>query len=92
MNRLRLFLVAAIAVSALAISCQSGFANESGWYPYVIARGQDRAVIENTPIELRPNRPFHFYGNSVRRVYYRGNQMPRTRSYVRRSNPGVRRR
>jgi hypothetical protein len=36
-------------------------------YPYVIARGADRQVIQNTPIEQRPNRPLHFYGNFVRR-------------------------
>ncbi len=49
---------------------------EPGWYPYVIARGADRAIIESTPIELRPYRPFHFYGNTVRRNYYRGNTSP----------------
>ena len=40
----------------------------NGWYPYVIARGNDRAIIRNTPMELRPNRPMHFWGNSRRRL------------------------
>jgi hypothetical protein len=40
----------------------------SGWYPYVIARGEDRTWIRETPIEQRPNRPLHFWGNSRRRV------------------------
>ena len=48
-------------------------AQQNNWYPYVIARGEDRAVIQNTPIELRPNRPLHFYGNIVRRNVARGN-------------------
>ena len=40
----------------------------SGWYPYVIARGEDRAMIRSTPMEFRPNRPMHFWGNSRRRM------------------------
>ena len=38
------------------------------WYPYVIARAGDRQWIRQTPIELRPNRPMHFWGNSRRRI------------------------
>lgn len=38
----------------------------SDWYPYVIARESDRDWIRQTPIELRPNRPLHFWGNSRR--------------------------
>ena len=34
----------------------------SNWYPYVIARGADRALIRQTPMEYRPNRPMHFWG------------------------------
>ena len=49
---------------------------EPTWYPYVIARGDDRARIEATPIEFRPYRPMHFYGNTVRRTYYRGTPVP----------------
>lgn len=37
------------------------------WYPYVIARGSDRDRIKEMPIEQRPYRPLHFYGNTVRR-------------------------
>lgn len=40
----------------------------SQWYPYVIARAEDRQWIRETPIELRPNRPLHFWGNSRRRL------------------------
>lgn len=58
-------------VSVLATSdCH---AEEPGWYPYVIARGYDRAVIQSTPMTQRPYRPMHIYGNTVRRSYYRGN-------------------
>ncbi len=43
-----------------------------GWSPVVIASGAYRDQIKSMPIEQRPNRPLHFYGNSVRRNYYRG--------------------
>jgi len=39
----------------------------SNRYPYVIARPEDREWIRSTPIEQRPNRPLHFWGNSRRR-------------------------
>ncbi len=45
-------------------------------YP-IIARGAQREMIQNTPIELRPNRPFHFYGNTVRRNHYGYSRLPR---------------
>lgn len=50
--------------------------SEPNWYPYIIARGQDRTLIESTPIEMRPYRPLHVYGNTVRRTYYRGSPLP----------------
>lgn len=45
-------------------------AQESGRLP-IIARGQERQEIKSTPILDRPNRPLHFYGNTVRRQYAR---------------------
>jgi len=39
------------------------------YYPYTIARAQDRTWIRNLPMEQRPDRPLHFYGNRVRRSY-----------------------
>ena len=42
------------------------------YYPYIIARGADRLAIQNTPMAMRPYRPMHFYGNAVRRGYFRG--------------------
>ena len=41
--------------------------NEPGWLGVVVARGELKEQIESTPIVDRPNRPFHFYGNTVRR-------------------------
>ncbi|SFI92038.1 hypothetical protein [Planctomicrobium piriforme] len=45
--------------------------------PVVVARGELREQIEATPMEDRPYRPFHFYGNTVRRVHYHGSALPR---------------
>jgi hypothetical protein len=42
----------------------------------MIARGAQREIIQNIPIELRPSRPFHFYGNTVRRNYYGQSMLP----------------
>lgn len=56
---------------------------EPGWDPHVIARGQLKQQIEATPILERPYRPLHFYGNTVRREYYRGEATPRPRDLFR---------
>lgn len=51
-------------------------AGEPGWSPVIIATGDYRKQIEATPIENRPYRPLHFYGNTVRRMHYRGTPLP----------------
>ncbi len=78
-----LFLFATLTILLASESCTAQqflpnppARNEPTWYPYVIARGDDRARIETTPIEFRPYRPLHFYGNTVRRTYYRGTPVP----------------
>ena len=66
------------AVAALVVSIASGLvigaeaAPPTGWNKTIILRGQERAVVKSVPIEKRPNRPFHIYGNTVRRMEYRG--------------------
>jgi hypothetical protein len=82
MNSFRLSLSIGVAIAAIFLTNQSASAQSMRWYPFVIARGPDRQIIENTPIELRPNRPLHFYGNAVRRNYRRSTsfpEQPRTR-------------
>jgi hypothetical protein len=49
---------------------------EPHWLGVVVARGGLRDEIEATPILDRPYRPLHFYGNTVRRSYYRGTMLP----------------
>lgn len=57
-------------------------AQEPGWSGPIIARGPQREAIEKTEIHLRPYRPLHFYGNTVRRTYYRGNPLPTFRDFT----------
>jgi hypothetical protein len=66
------------AVPTVAIRAQ-----EPGWWGVVIARGEDQARVEATPILERPYRPLHIYGNTVRRQYYRGSAMPTANDLVR---------
>lgn len=51
-------------------------ASGTGWSPVIVPRGVYRQQIKATPIEMRPNRPFHFYGNTVRRNYYQAPVLP----------------
>ena len=49
---------------------------QTGFDPRIVVFGDEREKIENTPIEQRPNRPLHFYGNTVRRRRYRTVSQP----------------
>ncbi|MCA9127516.1 MAG: hypothetical protein KDB22_10540 [Planctomycetales bacterium] len=51
-------------------------AQEPSWTGAVIKRGQDRVQSNATDILDRPYRPLHFYGNTIRRSYYRGVARP----------------
>ncbi|MDA7992807.1 MAG: hypothetical protein MPJ25_07165, partial [Pirellulales bacterium] len=54
---------------------------QTGFDPRIVVFGAEREKIENTPIEQRPNRPLHFYGNTIRRRHYRNvSQSSRSRS------------
>lgn len=55
---------------------------EPGWAPYVLASPQTRSRLAQMPLEQRPYRPFHFYGNTVRRTYYRGTPLPSPRDLM----------
>lgn len=39
--------------------------------PVLVAQNLSRTQIRSMPIEARPNRPIHIYGNAVRRRYHR---------------------
>lgn len=61
-----------LALLILGTISSAAHAQEPGWWGVVIAPRSIRPQIESTPIINRPYRPFHFYGNTIRRRYYRG--------------------
>lgn len=65
--------VVVLFVASFFILSERVEAQEPGWSPVVIPTGDYREQIKSMPIEARPYRPLHFYGNSVRRNHYRGN-------------------
>ena len=71
----RLLITAALLV-AMGCTASLARAQEPGWTGVVIARGALREQIHATPILERNYRPFHFYGNTVRRRYYRCRTLP----------------
>lgn len=66
--------ILAILGSLLFVSAAT--ANEPGWEGGIIRFGADRERIRSMHILDRPYRPFHVYGNVVRRLYYRGRIWP----------------
>ena len=72
MNSVRSLLVALVVSIAVGFAGKTQAAPPTGWDSTIILRGQERAVVKSMPIERRPNRPFHVYGNTVRRMEHRG--------------------
>ncbi|MEL6898112.1 MAG: hypothetical protein AAFP90_18595, partial [Planctomycetota bacterium] len=68
-----LLLIAGALLATVLMSTATAEAGRPGFMPFVVAPYHMRAEIKSTPIHKRPNRPLHFYGNTVRRQYYRGN-------------------
>ncbi len=57
-------------------------AGEPGWTHGVVRVGEERDQIKSLPMTERPYRPLHFYGNTVRRMHYRGTAIPAPRDIV----------
>jgi hypothetical protein len=60
----------------LVASLASVPAQEPGWSRAIVLSGPERYELNQIDLLSRPYRPFHFFGNSVRRAYYRGNPLP----------------
>jgi hypothetical protein len=71
---LRAAVLSLIVGISLFVAMCSG--QEPDWLGQVVARGELRAKIQSSSIVNRPYRPLHFYGNTVRRAYYRGSILP----------------
>jgi hypothetical protein len=70
---MRTIILAALTAAAL-LPCPSAAAAGTGFDPRVITFGPAREQIKGTPIEQRPYRPLHVYGNTVRRRHARGSR------------------
>ena len=74
MLRLTITVTVILTILLLATACAQA---EPGWRTVVVARGAEREVLRATPVVQRPYRPLHIYGNSIRRLHYRGYVLPR---------------
>lgn len=54
----------------------AGSAQEPGWASDVFVPRATQRRVDAVPIVARPYRPFHVYGNTVRRIHYRGRALP----------------
>jgi len=75
MLRNRLFAAAfTLSIAAFASTSSALEPASPRLSPGVIATPQERAQLRSIPIEQRPNRPLHFYGNTVRWLHHRNLQ------------------
>jgi hypothetical protein len=70
---MRTIILAALTAAAL-LPCPSAAAAGTGFDPRVVTFGPAREQIKSTPIEQRPYRPLHVYGNTIRRRHARGSR------------------
>ena len=77
----RLHISLATFVFTFLVLFSSRLAAEPSWQSGVILRGPAKAAKDATPILQRNYRPLHFYGNTVRRLHYRGRALPTLRDY-----------
>lgn len=75
---IRVFLVFCVATLATPTNSEA-ISSQPGWSPVIVATGNYRQQLQATPIEYRPNRPLHIYGNTVRRRHHQGNYLPAPR-------------
>jgi hypothetical protein len=64
-------IVFAALIAAAVFPCATASAAGTGFDPRVITFGEAREQIKATPIEQRPYRPLHVYGNTIRRRHTR---------------------
>ncbi|GDX95702.1 hypothetical protein LBMAG47_13660 [Planctomycetia bacterium] len=76
---MRRFIV--VALGAAAFLPAGADAAGTGFDPRVVVIGEARDKLKATPIEDRPYRPLHVYGNTMRRRHTRATPQPeRTRA------------
>jgi hypothetical protein len=70
-----------LTLTVLSLPMEAGLpvaqAAQTGFDPRIVAVGEARDQIKSKPIEQRPYRPLHVYGNTVRRRHSRAHASPR---------------
>ena len=56
-----------LAIATLVEAAPAALAGSQRFDSRIIVVGKERQRLKNTPIEQRPDRPLHIYGNAVRR-------------------------
>ena len=69
-------LTAALIAATLLSFCGISVAQEPGWSMAVNPLSDQAQQIRQQDMLDRPYRPGHFYGNTVRRMHYRGHPFP----------------
>lgn len=64
----------ALVLSAVLLSTPAAHAQQLPWSFAIV--GPEARRIRQLPLLERPNRPGHIYGNTVRRMHYRGHPFP----------------
>ncbi len=68
--------LAALCFGACIFAAGGLLAQEPGWSGSVLPVGSEAQQIRQQDILDRPYRPGHVYGNTVRRMHYRGHPFP----------------
>jgi hypothetical protein len=84
-------LVASTSIATGLFADSRRGSGEPDWTSGIIKSGEERDALRSVPVTNRPYRPLHFYGNTVRRLHYRGTALPAPRDVVQAGAVTVRR-
>lgn len=59
-----------LAILTLAFCLVNADKSSAAWFDVITTTDAQREAIRSQPMLVRPNRPGHFYGNTVRRVHH----------------------
>ncbi len=76
-------LLTVVVVCGCVWAASGASASEPGWEGRVVKFGAEREKVQHTDILQRNYRPLHVYGNTVRRLHYRGTAVPSLRDFTR---------
>jgi len=67
---------AGVVFAGVVFAAGASLAQEPGWSTAMLPTSPEARQIRQMDILDRPYRPGHVYGNTVRRMYYRGHPFP----------------